>query len=49
MVGCIPDNFLVLEGGITTLVFVDGTVTVGCPTIGLYLVVEISALTNQIT
>ena len=40
---------LVLEIGITILVFVDGTINVGCPTTWLCPVLEVTPLTNDTT
>ena len=49
MVGCIPEIYLLLEGGITTFVFVDGTITIGCPTTLFFLVLETYPLSNETT
>ena len=42
-------DFPALEGGITTLVFVYGTMVNGFPIVGLCLVLELAPLINETT
>ena len=47
--GCTPEGWLVLEGGVTSLVFMGGTRTTDCPTVGVCLVLEVTPLTTDAT
>ena len=47
--GCAHEGFPILQGEVTTLVFVEETITTNFPTIGVYLTLEVTPLTNDET
>ena len=47
--GCAHEGFPILQGEVTTLVFVEETMTADYPTIGVYLVLKVIPLTTDAT
>ena len=46
--GCTPEGWIVLEGGVTTLVIMGGTTTTDYPTTEVYLVLDVTPLTTNV-
>ena len=42
--GCTPDSWPILEGGVNTLVFVGGTTITDCPIVGVCLVLDVTVM-----